>query len=132
MEYPMLQVKLRYAATLLIALATLAGCSEEPVAPRLEAPSSASATTRLASTNASWTDSATVPFTFVQYTSCANGGQGEVLSVNGTMQYNGRWNLTAKGERLHTIIRAEFTGTGTGGDTGDVYDVVTREFTQSN
>ena len=128
----MLQVKLHHAAMLVIAVATLAGCSAEPVAPRLESAANASAITRLASQNTATTDSATVPFTFVQYTSCANGGQGEVLSANGTLEYKGRWSTTAKGERVHTVIHAAFTGTATGWDTGDVYDIVTREFTQTN
>lgn len=128
----MLRVKLQYAVTLAIALATLAGCDAEPLGPRAESPVRASAATSTASANTIDRDEATVPFSFVVYASCANGGQGEVLQVSGELQYRGHWITTTQGERQHDVVIANFTGSAIGWDTGDVYDVVTREVSQSN
>jgi hypothetical protein len=128
----MLKVKLQYAATLMIALATLAGCDAEPLGPRSESPVRASAVTSAASANTIDRDAATVPFSFVVFASCANAGQGEVLQVSGELQYTGHWITTTQGQRQHYFLISTFTGSAVGWDSGEVYDVVTREISQGN
>jgi hypothetical protein len=119
----MIKPILQRTAAFVIGLITLAACDGEPVAPLRS-----SARTQ----NIIYRDAKTVPFSFVVYASCVNGGEGEVLQVNGDLTYSGHWITNTEGEQQHNAERATFAGTGTGWDTGDVYDVVTREFTQSN
>ena len=115
-------------------VAALSACDATPSAPIANAPLSAATTAASASASANIIsrDEATVPHNFVVYASCANGGQGEVLGAQGTLQYKGHWITTAKGTRQHNVINMSFTGTATGEDTGDVYDITTKEFSQTN
>jgi hypothetical protein len=128
-------IKLRHVATLVIALVTLAACDAEPIAPRvasaLSAPA-ASAVTTAASVNTIDRVNATVPHSFVVFVSCANGGQGEVLQANGQLEYRGHWVTNAQGERVHHVAVSNFTGSAIGWDTGEAYDVVSRELSQGN
>jgi hypothetical protein len=128
----MLHLNLRYAATLVIAAATLAACDAEPIAPHTQTLVRTSAVTTTASANTISRDDATVPFSFVVFAACANGGQGEVLQVNGNLQYKGHWITTTQGQRQHYVLVASFTGSGIGWDSGEEYDVVTREISQGN
>lgn len=128
----MLKLKLQYVLMFVIALATLAACDAEPLAPRAESPVRASDFITTASGNVISRDDATVPFSFVQYTSCANGGQGEVLQVSGELQYTGHWITTTQGQRQHNVTIASFTGSAIGWESGEAYDVLTREVSQSN
>ena len=124
----MFKTILQRAATFVIALASLAACDAAPLtAPQASAlPGEAAATTISR-------DAATVPYSFVVFASCVNGGDGEVLQVSGQLEYEGHWiTTTTHGERRHFITRASFTGLGTGWDSGDEYDVVSREFWQGN
>ena len=123
---------LRYAATLAIAIATLAACAGDPIAPGNAVHARASSLSTSASANTSSREEATVPFTFVQYASCANGGQGEVLWASGVLQYRGHWITTAQGQRYHYAVVAGFTGTAIGEESGEVYDIATRELAQGN
>ena len=128
----MLKATLQYAATLVIALGTLAACDAEPLVPRTESPVPAAAVTTAGSANTIYRDAATVPFSFGQYASCANGGLGEVLQVSGELQYTGHWITTTDGQRQHNFMLASFTGSAIGWDSGEAYDVVTRELSQVN
>jgi hypothetical protein len=105
------------------ALATFAACDAEPFA---------SAVSASASANTIDHSEATVPFSFVVFASCANGGEGEVLQVGGELQYKGHWITTTRGQRQHYVTVASFTGSAVGWDSGEAYDVVTREFSQGN
>ena len=119
--------KLLSTAAFMLAMATLTACDAGPLAPRSSPPATAAASTNIISR-----DEATVPFNFAMYASCANGGQGETLGAIGSMQYRGHWISTTQGTRQHNVIVTRFTGTATGDDTGDVYDITTREISQSN
>lgn len=127
----MFKTTLRFAASITVALASLAACDAAPVAP--VAPVTVVATTS-ASGNAANTYriDATVPHSFVQYSGCANAGVGELLQVAGQLAFSGHWVTNSKGQRQHAITHANFSGVGTGWDTGDTYDFVTREFSQVN
>jgi hypothetical protein len=123
----------RHAAALLIALASLTACDATPLAPRAEAPVlAASSITSTPSGNIVSRDATTVPYGFVVYASCANGGAGEVLGVAGTLQYTGHWITTTQGQRQHNMTISSFTGLGTGEDTGEQYDVLQRDLYQTN
>jgi hypothetical protein len=128
----MLQATLRRAATLVIALATLTACDAEPLAPHTETPALVSAVTTAGSANTIYRDDATVPYSFVVYTSCANGGQGEVLQVSGQLQYRVHGVTSTNGERNHYAAIETFTGSAVGWDSGEAYDVTTRELHQGN
>lgn len=124
----------RNAAALTIALAALAACDASPSGPGFETPARPSALTVAGSVAASVTpvrQGATVPFTFVQYASCANGGAGEVLGATGQLTYQGTQLLTA-GERNHIAFISHFTGTAIGEESGETYDVQTRELYQGS
>jgi hypothetical protein len=123
----MLKVIFQRAAAIVVALASLAACDAQPLAPAQEL-----ARPGAGAANIIYRDAATVPFTFVVYASCVNGGAGEVLQVEGEMEYTGHWITTNGGERQHNIVHASFAGSGTGWDTGEVYDIVSREFWQNN
>jgi len=128
----MFNVQLRYAATLMIAGATLTACDTEPFAPRAESSVRAAAVSTAASANTIYSDEATVPFSFVLYASCANGGEGEVLQANGNLQYKGHWITTTQGQREHHVLVASFIGSAIGWESGEMYDVATRELSQGN
>jgi hypothetical protein len=115
-----------------VALAKLAGCDAQPLGPRVEPLARVSVVPSGASANTISRDEATVPFSFVVYASCANAGQGEVLQVSGQLQYTGHWITTTQGQRQHNVVIASFTGSAVGWETGDAYDVVTREVSQVN
>ena len=123
--------KLRVAATLVVALVTLAACDAAPLAPHA-APSLSASVASSASASAISRENATVPHTFVAFVPCANGGVGEVLQVSGQLQYRGHWISTAGGERVHHVVVSNFTGSAIGWETGDAYDVVSREISQGN
>jgi hypothetical protein len=130
----MLGITLRRAAALTITLATFAACDDAPSAPRIETPAHASALAAAASAAASAApvrEGATVPFAFVVYAPCANNGQGEVLQAYGQLTYQGTW-LTTEGERYHHALIESFTGSATGWESGETYDVQTRELAQGN
>ena len=80
------------------------------MAPNAESPVSASAVSASASANTIDHSEATVPFSFVVFASCANGGEGEVLQVGGELQYKGHWITTTRGQRQHYVTVASFTG----------------------
>ena len=128
----MLKLKLQQAATLVVALLTLAACDAQPTAPAAESPVVASAVTTTASANIIYRDEATVPFSFVVYAPCANSGEGEVLQVSGDLEYRGHWITTTQGQRNHYLFVASFTGSAYGWETGEEYDVATREISQGN
>ena len=121
----------RHAATLVLALAALTGCDATPLAPHVAPPVRISSVTTPVSGNVISRDAATVPFSFVVYASCANDGQGDVLQVNGTLQYSGHWISTGE-QRQHNVIVTNFTGTATSWESGEVYDALQRELSQSN
>jgi len=122
---------LRRLAPIAIAVAALSACnSDAPLAPELAPIARASATT--ASLDQKSREQATVPFSFVLYASCANGGQGEVLSATGELSYRGQWSTIKDGERHHSVVALRFVGLATGSDTGEEYDIVTRELSQDN
>jgi len=124
----MLHTTLKRAAALLVTLVALAACDSQPTAP------AADATMRAAAVNSNaasvYRTSGTLPTSFVIYTPCANAGQGEVLQVNTQVEYSGQWVTNPRGERVHHIFKANYTGSAVGWDTGDTYDVVTREWLQ--
>jgi len=125
----MLGITARSAAALTIALATLAACDAAPTGPRSETLAPPSALAGAGSVATSVTpvrEGATVPFTFVQYASCANGGVGEVLQADGQLTYEGT-RLVTVGERYHYEFILSFTGTATGWDSGETYDIASRE-----
>lgn len=128
----MVRVILQRATTLVIGLVTLAACDAEPLAPHADSAARASVVAVTTSANTIYRDDATVPFSFVVFTSCANGGQGEVLQVSGELQYAGHWITSTQGQRNHYFTVASFTGSAIGWDSGEAYDVVTRELTQGN
>jgi len=128
----MLQATLRRTATLVIALATLTACDAEPLAPHAESPTRVSAVTAPGSANMIYRDEATVPFSFVVYVSCANGGQGEVLWASGEFHYRIHVITSTSGQRLHYAEVATFTGSAVGEESGEAYDVTTRELTAGN
>jgi hypothetical protein len=116
MEYPMLQVKLPYAATLIIAVATLAACSAEPVAPRLESTATASTLSRPASANAAAANSRQIDRSV--WVSCANGGAGEAIHVTGDLRYDVHQTQDATGV-IHLNIKSNTSGlTGVGTTSG--------------
>lgn len=123
---------LRYAATTIVALASLAACADSPIAPVSPSAASIAGAAPNASNNVITRDAQTVQSSFVVYASCANGGQGEVLQVNGTLEYRGHWITTNNGRRQHNVNVSRFTGVATGWETGDVYDVAQRDKLQSN
>jgi hypothetical protein len=116
----------------MIALATLTACGSDSTGPRVEPPTEDSLITASVSSNAIDRENATVPYSFVVFASCANGGQGEVLQVSGEMRYSGHWLTSAEGRRVHSVVISSFTGSAVGWESGDVYDVETREIAQSN
>ena len=128
----MLNSILRRIAPLAIGLSALTACSSDaPLAPRSEPAARASALKTAPSLDMS-REQATVPFSFVVYTSCANGGQGEVLSANGQLQYQGHWSTSNDGQRHHSALVERFVGAAIGWETGEQYDIATREHSQSN
>ena len=128
----MLQATLQRAAALVIALATLAGCDAEPLAPHVATPALVPATTAASSTNMIYRNEATVPFVFVVYASCANGGRGEVLWASGELHYRVHTITSTSGQRLHYAEVATFTGSAVGEESGEAYDVATRELRAGN
>jgi hypothetical protein len=121
---------LRRVAPIAIAVAALSACnSDAPLAPERAPLARASATTPSLEKSQ---EQATVPFSFVQYASCANGGQGELLWANGELSYRGQWATSNDGQRHHTVVNLRFVGSAIGTDTGEEYDVVTRELSQGN
>ena len=126
----MLQTTLRRVAALVIALTTLAACDSEPAAPHATTPAAAPSAPR--GMNSLYHDDAPVPFAFGVYASCANGGQGEVLSANGELRYRGHWITSTSGQRLHYAEVATFTGSAVGEESGEAYDVATRELREGN
>ena len=127
----MLQATLRRAATLVIALATLAGCDAQPLAPHAANPALVPATTAASSTDV-FRNEATVPFAFDVYSSCANGGQGEELGATGELRYRNHWIYSTSGQRVHYAEVATFTGSAVGEESGEVYDIATRELSEGN
>jgi hypothetical protein len=124
---------LRRIAPLAIAVAALTACQPDlPVAP------AGAVTAQLSALSATPTRAqisradATVPFSFVVYTSCANNGNGEVLQANGELQYRGQWSTINDGQRHHDVVVERFVGSATGWETGETYDIATREHTQGN
>ena len=128
----MLQATLRRAATLGIALATLTACDAAPLAPHADSPALLPAIVAAGSASTVYRDEGTVPFTFVVYASCANGGQGEVLQAIGALQYKGHSIISTNGQRTHYFALANFTGSAVGWDSGETYDIASREITQGN
>lgn len=128
----MLQITPPRATTLMIALATLTACGSDSTGPRFDAPTETAVVTAPVSSNAIDREDATVPYSFVVFASCANGGEGEVLQVSGEMRYSGHWLTSKEGQRLHSVVVSTFTGSAVGWESGDVYDVETREISQSN
>ena len=127
----MLQATLRRAATLVIALATLAGCDAQPLAPHAATPALAPAATAASSPNIYRYD-ATVPFAFDVHSSCANDGQGEELWATGELRYRGHWITSTIGQKVHYAEVVTFTGSAVGEESGEVYDIVTRELSEGN
>jgi hypothetical protein len=123
---------LRRIATLVVALTGLAACDTSPVAPRIAPSARVASSVSTPSGNVVSTATATVPFVFGVYASCANAGQGEVLDIVGTLQYTGHWITTSGGQRQHNATISRFTGTATGWDSGDVYDATERDLYQTN
>jgi hypothetical protein len=128
----MLQITTRRATTLMIALAALSACDSDSTGPRVEAPVEASLIKASIQANAIDRGDATVPYSFVVFASCANGGEGEVLQVSGEMRYSGHWLTSKDGQRAHSVVVSSFTGSAVGWESGEVYDVETREIVQSN
>ena len=127
----MLQATLRRAAALVIALATLAGCDAQPLAPHAATPALGPAATAARSPNIYRYD-ATVPFAFDVHSSCANGGQGEELGATGELHYRGHWITSASGQQAHYAEVVAFTGSAVGEESGEVYDIATRELSEGN
>ena len=121
----------RHAATLVLALATLAACDSTPLAPRLAPPARVSANLSTPSGNIISRSGATVPFSFGMYVPCANAGQGDVMQVDGTLQYAGHW-ISIGEQRQHNVVLTQFTGTATAWESGETYDALQREVSQSN
>jgi hypothetical protein len=126
----MFRVTRQRAATLAIALATLTACDAEPMSPRTDSQLSSSTTTVAA--NVIYRNDTTVPFSFVVYTPCANSGEGEVLQVNGQLQFRGQWTTSAQDQRNHYVVVERFIGSAVGWETADEYDVETRAISQGN
>src|SRR5262245_19937224 len=123
----------RRVAPLAIAVAALTACTvDSPLVPQRQSFASASTSSQTPSLDRMYRDEATVPFTFVLYAPCANAEQGEVLSASGQLQYQGHWTTSADGQRHHYALVERFIGTAIGGDTGDLYDIATREHSQGN
>lgn len=119
--------------TIAAAAAILTACSSEPtLAPQSAASAQVSALTPVARQNWISRQEGTVPFSFVVWAPCANGGEGEVLQANGELQYKGQWLTSQNDQRTHSNVISSFTGTATGWSTNDVYDVVTKEHVQGN
>ncbi|HKW45902.1 MAG TPA: hypothetical protein VJN70_00595 [Gemmatimonadaceae bacterium] len=124
---------LRQIASLAVAAATLAACKpDSPVAPFSRSTARVPSMSPTTFQRQMYREEATVPFSFVVYASCVNGGQGEVLQVNGDLQYKGHWITTNDGQRTHHALIEQFTGSAIGWDTGETYDVATREHSQGN
>jgi hypothetical protein len=127
----------RRAAALTIAmtaLTALAACDATPSGPRSDAlarPSAFAAPGSVAASATPVRQGATVPFNFVQYASCANGGAGEVLGAVGQLTWQGTQVLSA-GERNHVAFISRFTGTAIGEESGETYDVQSRELYQGS
>lgn len=118
---------------LAIAAATITACTADaPLAPRSEATARISKLAPITSVPQMYRDEATVPFSFVVYASCANAGQGEVLQASGELQYKGRWATSNDGQRHHHVVISRFTGSATGWESGEAYDVITRDLSQGN
>lgn len=123
----------RRIAALGVAAAAVTACdSARSVAPRNQQPPRVSAMTPASAAPQLYRDEATVPYSFVVYAGCANGGQGEVLQVAGELQYKGHWTTSQDGQRTHHALIERFTGVGVGWDTGEAYDVAMREHAQGN
>jgi len=124
----MFQTTLQRAAALVVVLLTLAACDAQPTAPSADSAMRASAV----SSNASsvYRTSGTLPTSFVVYASCANAGTGEVLQVSAQVEFWGQWVTNPRGERVHHVFNASYTGSAVGWDSGETYDVVSREFSQ--
>ena len=123
----------RRVAALGIAAAALTACdSDRSVAPLNQASSRVSALSPATAAPQAYRDAGTVPYSFVVYAGCANGGQGEVLQVSGELQYKGHWTTSQDGQRTHHSVIERFTGVGIGWDTGEAYDVAMREHSQGN
>ena len=129
----MLHRLFRRIAPLALAAAALAACTPDaPLAPLSDAPARVATFTPTASRAQISRERATVPFSFVVYASCANGGEGEVLQANGELEYSGRWFMSNDGQRHHGALVERFTGSAVGWDTGEAYDVTSREHSQDN
>ncbi len=126
----MFKITLQYATMLATVVASLAACDGVPLAPT--APVAVAGADASVSAAGNYRGDGTVQHSFVQYSSCANGGAGEVLQISGQLTYSGQWITSPDGQHQLTVTRARFTGVGTGWDTGDVYDITTREFSKSN
>ena len=124
----------RRVAALTITLTVLAACEATPTGPSSETLARPSAFAARSSAAASATpvrDGDTVPINFVQYASCANGGAGEVLGATGQLTYQGT-RVTTVGDRNHSAYIVRFTGTAIGEESGETYDVQTREHYQGS
>ena len=119
-------------ALLVTALATLTACDAELAAPDPAAPASAAALAAGVAANTVHREENTVPFSFVVFASCANGGEGEVLQAHGELHYRGHWVTSDQGQRNHYVVVSRFLGTAVGWDSGEVYDIARRDLTQGN
>jgi hypothetical protein len=123
---------LQRTASLAGALALFTACNAEPFAPHAESAVRSDAAMAAASETVVTRDEGTVPASFLVYVPCANGGEGEVVHGNGQLQYRGHWITTTHGQRQHNFTLGTFTGSATGWETGEVYDVSTRDLFQTN
>ena len=129
----MLHSIVRRIAALGIAAAAITACSSDrSFAPAKQSAACVSSLRPASAAPQLYREAGNVPFSFVVYAGCANGGQGEVLQVSGDLQYKGQWTTSQDGQRTHHTLIERFTGSAVGWDTGEAYDVAMREHSQGN
>ena len=106
-----------YLAILSVAVLAACGDSGQPLAPSTEAPTAplVSATTTITNER--------VPFSTVEFVSCANGGAGEEVVFEGTLHTLTRTTETSSGNFSITIHENPQGVKGTGQITGDTYQL---------
>jgi hypothetical protein len=119
------------AALSLLALTGLGACDAELLLPAADAPATAEAAG--AKSNIVWRGENDYGYGFLVYASCANGGQGEALWASGQVHLQGLFGgNNPEHLRVHDQYVATFTGTAIGQTSQEIYDVTSRDISQSN